>query len=112
MARLVHIFFDTNLGNGHAGLGKLASKKKIRLHALKNGDCVLFLNRAQTALKMFASNGDMIIHYKAPWGRLEPETLRHLPNFVEGGTLNYRGALKDALTRKLIPNKFKGETSK
>jgi len=109
MARLVHVFFDTNLGNGHDGLSRIASKKKVKLNALKSGDCVLFLNRAQNALKMFASSGSMILHYKSPWGRLEPDTLRHLPNFVQGGDLNYRGALKDALTRRLIPNKVKAK---
>jgi len=99
--RLLHIFFGINLGNGHNGLSKIVGQRKLA--AMKTGDCILFINRAQTALKMFSGTGDLLLHYKVPrhLGRLNPTTIRHLPNYVNGGTINYKGALKKALTEQL-----------
>lgn len=100
MARLMHIVFDTHMGNGHAGLAALAGKK-INVENLGKGECVVFINRAQTALKMFASGGQLLLHYKSRHGAIDADVIRHLPNHVDGGTLNYGAALKASLKKRL-----------
>jgi hypothetical protein len=93
--RLAHIFFDCHMANGHAGLESIMGNKK-----LKPGDCAIFVNTAWDTVKIFV-DGNFIAHYKHPTGTIAPETLRHLPNYLQGGEIQYSKALKKVIEEHL-----------
>ena len=99
MAKLLHVYFDTDLRSAHAGLTKLLAKRKVKVSDINQGDCIAFFNRAFTRLKMFASGTQMLLYYSNGNRRIEPETVRLLPNFVSGGELDYNAALKEAIEK-------------
>lgn len=100
--RIVRYFPDTHLGNSHQGLADIASKHKIRVNALEIGEFVVFVNKKQNALKMFAS-GNVIAYLKTPDGRrLHPKAIGMIPNFFNGREIKY-----DAVLTEVINKEFK-----
>lgn len=98
--KIVRYFSDVHLGNAHAGLFRLASKEGINMKAIGSGEYVVFVNRAQTAFKMFAQ-GNVIAHYKNPANRrIDPKTIVELPRYFNGGAINYDAALKKVIERE------------
>ena len=95
--RLAHLLFDTHLGNGHTGLDSILKKKRLKL---KEGDCAIFINTAFTAVKIFV-DGVFVAHYKHPTGRIAPETIRHLPNYLNGSQIEYKRALEQVINKQL-----------
>ena len=57
--RLAHLFFDTHMSNGHAGLEEILKKAKGKM---RKGDCAIFINTAWTAVKIFV-DGQFVAHY-------------------------------------------------
>ena len=100
--RLAHIFFDVNLKNGHMGLTLLLKKKR-----LQQGDVAIFVNRRMNAVKIYVNNS-YLVYYKHPSGTIEPATLRHLPNYLNGPTLEYKKALTKVIEEKLAKRGNKG----
>ncbi len=106
MNSLISVFPNADLRSGHAGLRKVALKSKKDPAALEPGQLLLFINRAQSAIKMFAAN-NIIIHYKSPRGYIDFQTIKYLPACLEGGELNYNKALakvfQDTLGKRFNP---------
>ncbi len=98
---LISVFPDTHLGQGHHGLSVLASKAGKDTRKLLNGEFLLFLNKAQTAFKMYAANS-VVVHYKSPANRrVDIRTIEYLPHCFNAGELNYSKALKLVLDKTL-----------
>ena len=100
MNRLISVFPNTDLRSGHAGLTKVALKAKRDVSKLEPGNFILFINRNQSAFKMFASN-NMVVHYKSPRGRIHIDAIQYLPACFNGEKLNYNKALGMALEKTL-----------
>lgn len=109
MARLLNIFFNVDLRCSHDGLKALCAKKRVGLSKLEQGDCVIFINRDMTKLKMFASGTECLLHLKKEKGRIAPETIPLLPHYVSGGKLDYNSALKTAIEKHLQRRKSRGQ---
>lgn len=92
MNKLISVFFNTSMSNGHNGLYKIAKDDA------EKGYCV-FVNRNWTALKMITPN-NVLLHYKAKKStdRINMETIKFLPYCVSGTELNYSKALEAAVT--------------
>lgn len=98
--KLLHVFFEVDMRNQHRGLKNYAIKRKASM-ALSAGDCVVFINRRWNRLKMFASSGDCLIYLNlGDKGRINPETIAKIPSYLNGKSLDYRGALKEAIEKQ------------
>lgn len=100
MSRIAHIFFDTNMRNGHDGLQLILGRKKILAH-----ETAIFVNKSWTAAKVL-TNADILLHVKRPGG-INPAAIKHLPNCIEGQDLNYAKALEAAVTERFTRDKGK-----
>ncbi len=103
--RLQHIFFDVHMANGHAGLVTIMKKEKKKL---RKNDCATFINTTFDTVKILVGDGQFLVHYKHPSGKIAPETIKDLPNFINGGELQYTKALRKVIYEKL-PQKKKVE---
>ena len=92
--RLAYFFENIHMSNGHDGLSEHLRKNKKRL---KQGDCAIFINSRWTAVKLLTADQKFVIHYRHDDGVIARETIKHLPNCVEGKSLNYPKALEKAL---------------
>lgn len=94
--KLVHVFFDVSMSNGHAGLTNIMKNK-----LLGDGEFAVFINRNWMAMKMLTP-GHTLLHYKSPSTKMpiNPGTIKYLPSCVNGGTLNYNEALKTVVEQK------------
>lgn len=101
-ARIVYFAPDTNLRCGHDGLSEIAkkSKHKIFVEALLPGEYLIFTNKAQNALKLYAC-GNVIAHLKMPAGqKLNMEAIQFIPCFFNGEKIDYKGALAEAMKKQ------------
>lgn len=101
--RLVRYFPDTHLGNGHAGLAEIAKTHDINVSRLDFGEFVIFVNKKQTALKLYAP-GNIVAYLKMPGSaRINPKVIAMIPRFFNGVEIDYGRALKEVI-RKEFPN--------
>lgn len=104
-SKIIRYFSEVNMRNGHEGLAALAAQKNVHVNALARGEYVVFVNKKQSSLKMFAA-GNVVAHLKMPGsGRINPKTILLLPKFFNGSEIDYTGALREVLTKE-----FKGWT--
>lgn len=100
MQRILRYFADVHLGNSHRGLSRIASKEKVDVRNLGQGEFVVFVNTAQTAFKMFAS-GNVIAHFKHPEDhKIDPRTILMLPNYFNGAEIGYDKALRAVMEKE------------
>ena len=97
--RVVRVFFDVSMSNGHLGLSKIARDHKIQIEKLPQHEFVVFVNRPKTSIKMYAP-GNVIAHYRGS-RRIDMRTIQHLPNVFAGGNLNYDKAIAKVLEKEL-----------
>lgn len=98
--RIVRYFPDIHMRNGHKGLGDIARQENIFVENLAPGQYVVFVNTAQTALKMFAPGG-VVAHLKMPGNtKLHPAVIARLPLHFNGAKINYDQALRDILMKE------------
>lgn len=93
MSKLVNVYFDVSMSNGHSGL-----KNIVKADNIADGECVVFVNKNRLAMKMLTPD-NVLLHYKSP-SRNRPivlDTIKYLPSCVNGQSLNYNRALKKAL---------------
>ncbi len=102
MNRIVRVFPDTDLRNGHYGLAKVLAKHKITAGEIMHGEFVMFLNRTQTAFKLYAANNTLVYH-KHSRGRINLEAIKYFPEVFCAGDFSYDKALEKVLTRRLRP---------
>jgi hypothetical protein len=105
--QLISVFPRTDLRCGHDGLTTLARKAKRDPSTLAPGQFMVFINNSQSAFKMFAAN-NTLVYYRSPRGRIDINTIRHIPNCFNGNALNYNAALKKSLTELLARKKRNG----
>ena len=99
--RLVRFFPETNLGNGHDGLAKIAMKHDVDVKNLSQGEYVVFLNKARTALKMYAPNF-IVVHQRLPQGaHVDLRVIERLPLHFNGTKINYSAALRETVVAAL-----------
>lgn len=91
MSKIVRVFLDTNMGNGHRGCLKIAKKSKIDLRKLAPGEYAVFINKRRTIVKMFATN-EVLAHYKGP--KIDLAAVQHLPNYFSHGQIDVDAALE------------------
>jgi len=93
MARIAYLFFDVSMSNGHTGLGAMLKDDL-------GEDYAIFINKRWTALKMLTPD-NVILHLKRPDNQpINPDTVAHLPNCVNGRELDYAKALKTVIETK------------
>lgn len=98
--KIVRYFSNIDLRNGHDGLASIAKKAGIFVSELETGEFALFVNRKQTALKMY-TQGLLIAHLRLPNGRrINPKTIAMLPNFFNGSEIRYNKALEAVLQKE------------
>lgn len=99
--KIARVFFDVYMNKAHRGLSALAAEHKCDVTKLEQGEYVMFINSKNTALKMYAP-GNVVAHLKLPSGMtLDREVIAMIPNFFNGGKINYDAALKATLERRL-----------
>ena len=98
--RVVRYFPDTHLGNGHEGLAEIARKHDVNVNRLDFGEFVIFVNKKQTALKLFAP-GNIVAYLKMPGSaRLNPKVIAMIPRFFNGTEIDYTRALKEVIKKE------------
>jgi hypothetical protein len=99
---ILQVFQDTDLRCGHDGLAKVASKEKLALHNLEDGEYVCFFNSHRTGLKIAAA-GHVIAYKKSPEGRFyDMACIQDVVRaFHNTGRIDYDEALKTRLTKLL-----------
>lgn len=55
--KIVHVFLDADLRNGHDGFDAVLKKQDIKISDLDAGEAVLFLNTAKTKAKAYGPHG-------------------------------------------------------
>jgi hypothetical protein len=105
--RLLHVFFEVNMGNQHDGLAILALERKVSLKALQPGELVCFVNKAQTRLKIVAGTGEpdglgIIAYYRSPKGRLDLRALKYIPTAFNGSAIDFKVAIKKSFESRGI----------
>jgi len=101
--QVVRFFPNTDLRCGHKGLGILAKKHRINAEDLRQGEYLIFLNRAKDKLKMYAS-GNIVAYLKMP--RRQPVTMEiisNIPNHFNGVSIKKLTLFKKQVQGKLIP---------
>lgn len=97
---IIRIVFDADLRSGHKGLTSIAKSFKVDTNELAAGEYVIFVNRAMSALKMYAA-GNVVAHLKMPpRQRIDPDVIRVIPEFFNGKAIDYDSALKTVLEKK------------
>ncbi len=93
MSSIAHVFFETDMRNGHDGLTKRLGKI-----ILKPGETAIFINRKWTALKLLTPEY-VVLHLRPKHG-LNPAAIKYLPACIEGKELNYQRALESAIHKR------------
>lgn len=101
MGHVVRFFPDSDLRGGHDNLGKKALKAGLNLKTLGQGEYVIFVNRVQNKLKMFAGSSDLLAYLKLPKGRLDLRTIALIPSYFDGREIKYEAALRKVLEKSL-----------
>lgn len=101
--KAVKVITGADLRAMHPGLKKLAARFDIDLGNLKDGEAVLFINRAKDKLKSYSSNGVVsYVRFDDKKRSIDMDALNEIPrSFNSDGSLDYNRALKSALTKKL-----------
>ncbi len=102
MNRVVRAVYDADFRCSHPGLTKIAQKLGVNPQELNEGEFLVFLNRPQNAVKIFASN-NTIAYFKMPKPsqRVNLKIISMIPRFFNGTSLNYEGALKNQIESEL-----------
>ncbi len=84
--KIAYIYLNAHMSNGHSGLKKMLKKP------LKKNEVAIFVNSAFDTVKLLVGD-QFVAHYKHQ-GRIDPATIRHLPNYLNGGSIDYTKALE------------------
>ena len=98
--RVLELFQGVDMRNGHVGLAEIARKgsKKINVDELEIGEYAVFINKAQTRMKLYAANGVVASAVARPGERLNILSVPHIvASFGASGRMDYDAALKQAI---------------
>jgi hypothetical protein len=92
--RLLQVFLNQDMRNGHEGLAAVAKSAGLDVKALEPGQFVVFVNSAMDRLKMYAAAN--VVAYQSLAGRkVDMRVIREIPRvFQATGTLDYDQALE------------------
>ena len=96
--RVIRLFTDVSMSNGHLGLAKLARNHRIQIDSLDK-EFVVFLNKAQTSFKLYAP-GNIICHYRGT-RKVDLRAIQHLPRVFNGHSLNYDRAVQKVIEKEM-----------
>ncbi len=98
---IVHLFKDADLRCQHDGLKVMASKSRVNLSKLVDGEHVVFINAAKNKVKMFSAN-EVLSYYRAPSGRLNLNMIEMIPRcFSASGAMDWNKADRMAIDKLL-----------
>lgn len=103
MNKLVRYFPDADLRQGYDGLYKAAKKEGVNMLELPKGHFVAFVNRHKNKVKLCAQND--VLAYLRSKSKIDPRVIRHLPEYFDGGTIDYDKAVEKML-RTSFPKWF------
>lgn len=106
MNRILQVYLNADMRNGHDGLTKMAKKDKINVGSLDPGQIVVFVNGKKTKVKVYAAN-QVIAYLRLPAGQyVDLRTIQLIPKaFSAPGRLDYEAALREVLEKELAPRK-------
>lgn len=97
MSKVMHVFFEISMANGHPGLHAILKKSRKTIEA---SETALFINKDWTACKLLTAH-DTLLHLRRPRNRpINPEAIKYLPYCIDGDELNYETALRSTLKEK------------
>lgn len=95
--RIVRLYLDTPMYYGHERLNIIA---KNYAEKLKDGEHIIFINRAWTKLKLMSSK--QLIHYFSTGSgrRISPDSIRYIPECLgANGEIDYDKAVLKSLEK-------------
>lgn len=100
--RILQVFSNADLRNGHDGLTTIAKLQGIDVARLRRGEYVIFINSSRDKLKLFATH-NVVAYYKTRPGEvLDLRTISLIPRAFNGsGRIDYDSALKEAVEQAL-----------
>lgn len=100
--RVIHVFLNSDMRNGHEGLALTARQNKIDIAQLQPGQYLVFINSKKDRLKVYAAFG-VVAYLRLPSGQtLNMESIRLIPRAFNGGiNLDYDKALRETLEEAL-----------
>lgn len=101
--KITRVFLDVHLGAAHIGLTELARKAKTKIDA---DSTVIFINKAQTAFKMFRGDSYLIYFKQKKKTRIPLDAIKYLPTFFGGDPIEFDVAIKKLLEEKLYHEKI------
>lgn len=105
--KIVRVFLNTNISNGHVGLREIAQKQNVNMNILSPEECLVFINKTKDKIKFFHVNQDMISYLRLPKNRpFVMETLSFIPKvYNPNAEVMYSKAVKEVLKGALPNNK-------
>ena len=100
--RVLQVFLNADLRNGHEGLAELAKERGIDVTKLLPGQYVVFVNAGKDKLKLYAA-ANVLAYLKLTGGqKFDLRVIAHIPKAFNGsGKLDYDKSLKDAVEEAL-----------
>jgi hypothetical protein len=100
--RIIRYFPNVHMCYSHDGLREIAKKQKIILNQLDAGEFCVFMNRAQSACKIFGP-GNTFCYFRMPDNsRINPKIIPLIPSFLTGGRLQYTAALDKVIRKEFV----------
>lgn len=75
--KILRVFINVDMRNGHYGLGTLAKEHKINVTKLDPGNFVIFINARRTKMKAYGANE--VLSYVRYGERISLDAIRYLP---------------------------------
>jgi hypothetical protein len=99
--KIIRVFQDVNMQNGHLGLNRLARKHNVAVDTKDRGEFIIFINKKQTMVKAMHAGG-LLLFYKSPSGRITMGAIQNIPQaFNSDEHFWMEKAIQTALERKL-----------
>lgn len=84
-----------------SGLTKLMLKAKMKPDAMPEKSFVVFINRKQTAFKVFI-NGSLLVYHNNGSRRFPLEAIQEFPRFFNGKTIDFAAAAQRVIEDKYL----------
>lgn len=97
----LRMFFNLNMRNSHDGLIAIAAKENVKTDELDRGEYIVFINRKQDKLKLYAT-ADVIAYLRMkPGNKINMGIIKYLPTVFNGRKIDYDKALELAVNESL-----------